>query len=101
MADETNSNNNRGRGRDRGGKGRGGGRRGRGGKKTESRDVNDNDRGNGQWLESALVSLGHFDPTSCSSAMERSAVDEETSSSSDEHLTSLTLWLEDRIIRSW
>jgi hypothetical protein len=33
--------------------------------------------------------------------MEYGAADEESTSSADEHLKSLTFWLEDRIIRSW
>jgi hypothetical protein len=49
------------------------------------------------WFLSALTNLGHFDPSSVSRAMNI----EGDSKIPDAQLVSLTLWLEDRIIRSW
>ena len=50
------------------------------------------------WFQEALENLGHFNPSSVIHAIETDN-DEETTA--DDQLASLTMWLEDRLIRSW
>lgn len=49
------------------------------------------------WFFSALENLGHFESSSVGLAMEV----EDDPKTADSQLVSLTLWLEDRLIRSW
>lgn len=49
------------------------------------------------WFVASLKNLGHFDPSSVKSAMEV----QQDPNSADSQLVSLTLWMEDSLIRSW
>lgn len=50
------------------------------------------------WYQTTLENLGHLDPSSVAKATETC---EEGNVVADEQFVSLTMWLEDRLIRSW
>jgi len=52
-----------------------------------------------QWFEETLRNLGHFDPTLVSRAIHTS--DGGEAAVADDQFASLTLWLEDQLIRTW